>query len=52
LLKREGDSSAGVFGVMDFYDEQHKTMTNGMKADILLKGNYNLDAAAKRIAIF
>jgi len=50
LLRREGDSNARVFGVMDFYDEQHKTMANAIQPDIILKENYDLDAAARCIA--
>jgi hypothetical protein len=50
LLKREGDSDARVFSVMDFYDEQHKLVANHIKPDLVVEGDYDLDVAAKRIA--
>ncbi len=51
LLKREGDSRSQVFDVMDFYEEQHKTMKDS-KPDLSLEGGYDLDAAARRIATY
>ncbi|HSX33575.1 MAG TPA: hypothetical protein VLF91_04535 [Candidatus Saccharimonadales bacterium] len=52
LLKREGDGASHVLDVMDFYAQQHDAVTNRIKPDLLLEGDYDLDEAAQRIAAY
>lgn len=49
LLTREGSPTAHVFKVLDFYSEQHNKMRASIKADVELKGDFDLDEAARLI---
>lgn len=50
LLNREGDKKAKVFGVLDFYNEQHAKISELMKPDIELSDDYDLEEVAEAIA--
>ena len=49
LHNREGDKVAHVLGVLDFYQNRHERLSQMIQADVVLKENYDLDEAAKRI---
>lgn len=50
LHNREGDKVPHVLSVLDFYQTQHKQLSQTIHADIVLEEDYNLDEAAKLIA--
>jgi len=50
LHKREGDKVSYVLSVLDYYQNQHRQITQTIQADIVLNEDYNLDDAARLIA--
>jgi len=50
LHNREGDKVSRVLEVLDFYHSEHERLAQSMQADIMLKDDYDLDAAAQMIA--
>lgn len=49
LHAREGSKVSKVLGMLDFYHKEHKRMTRSMQPAIILKEDYDLDAAARLI---
>lgn len=49
LHHREGDKVSKVLGMLDFYHKEHERMTQNMQPAIVLKEDYDLDAAAQLV---
>lgn len=50
LMKREGDSEADAFKVLDFYASQHAGIKKTIYPSVTLENDYNLIDAANQIA--
>jgi predicted kinase len=50
LHNREGSKVSKVLEVLDFYSNEHERMTQNIQANIVLKEDYDLDAAARSIS--
>ena len=50
LHNREGDKVSHVLSVLDFYQNQHKQLSQSIQANIVLSEDYDLDKAARLIA--
>lgn len=49
LHKREGEKVSHVLGVLDFYHKEHERLTQSIRPSIVLRDDYDLDAAARLI---